>query len=177
MDLRLIHVGQKPPEDVNCVVEIPMDSDPVKYEAGKISSAMFVDRFLHTPMRYPHNYGFIPHTLSEDGDPIDVMLLARVPLAVGSVCRFNPVGVFLMEDEKGMDEKIIAVPHPDLNPYYHGIKEYTELPKPELGKIENFFQHYKDLEKNRWVKVLGWNDSDFAKKLIMEGIKRAGTPL
>ncbi|MGD9638634.1 MAG: inorganic diphosphatase [Alphaproteobacteria bacterium] len=173
MDIRMIPVGRKPPEDINAVIEIPMNSDPIKYELSKKSSAMFVDRFLHTPMRYPDNYGFIPNTLSEDGDPIDVIVMTRIPVAVGSVIRSCPVGVFLMEDEKGRDEKIITVPHPSLNPYYKDIKSYTELPEMDIQKIENFFSHYKDLEKGKWVNVLGWQDAEAAKKLILEGIERA----
>ena len=169
----MIPVGRKPPEDINAVIEIPMNSDPIKYEICKKSSAMFVDRFLHTPMRYPDNYGFIPNTLSEDGDPIDILVLAQIPVAVGSVIRACPVGVFLMEDEKGKDEKIIAVPHPALNPFYQGISDYSQLPKMVLDRIENFFSHYKELEKDKWVKVVGWKDAVAAKQMILDGIDRA----
>jgi inorganic pyrophosphatase len=172
MDLRKVKLGKNPPEDFNVVIEIPMNGEPVKYELSKNSSALVVDRFMNTPMRYPHNYGFIPHTLSEDGDPVDVMVVSRVPLAVGSVVRCVAIGVMLMEDEHGKDEKIIAIPHPDLRPFYTNVNEYTDLPKSELDIIEQFFAHYKDLEDGKWVKIEGWRDSKEAKKLILEGIER-----
>ena len=174
MDLRMVKVGKNPPEDINVVVEIPMNGEPVKYELAKKSSALYVDRFMHTPMRYPNNYGFIPHTLSEDGDPIDVMIVARVPITVGAVVRCVPIGVLLMEDEHGKDEKIIAIPHPDLKPFYQNITNYKELPKTELDIMEQFFTHYKDLEDGKFVKVGGWGDAELAKKLIKESISRYG---
>lgn len=174
MDIRFISVGVNPPEDVHAIIEIPMRGDPVKYEADKKSGAMFVDRFLNTPMRYPYNYGFVPNTLSKDGDPIDIMVISRVPVASGAVIRSRPVGVFVMEDEHGEDEKIIAVPADDVDPYYADIRDITDLPQLDKDQIEHFFSHYKDMEKGKWVKALGWENAQTAKEFIKDAIKRAG---
>lgn len=173
MDIKKIPIGKNPPNDVNVIVEIPVKGDPVKYEVCKESGAMFVDRFLHTAMYYPTNYGFIPHTLSDDGDPVDVMVVGRTPVAVGSVMRSRPIGVLLMEDEGGHDEKILAVPHPKLHPFYDDVKSYEDLPKILIQQIEHFFAHYKDLEEGKWVKVTGWRGPDVAAQLIEEAIARA----
>ncbi len=173
MDIKKIPIGKNPPEDVNVIVEIPLKGDPVKYEICKESGAMFVDRFLHTAMYYPTNYGFIPHTLSEDGDPVDVMVVGRHGVAVGAVMRSRPVGVLLMEDEAGQDEKILAVPHPKLHPFYDDVSSYSDLPRTLLEQIEHFFAHYKDLEPGKWVKVLGWGGPEKAAEVIREGIERA----
>lgn len=174
MNLDLIPIGNDPPHDINVIIEIPLRGEPVKYEVDKASGAMFVDRFMHTAMHYPVNYGFVPHTLSQDGDPVDVMVVARHSLAVGSVLRARPVGVLLMEDEGGMDEKILSVPHPKLHPFYDDVQNYTDLPPILIEQIEHFFAHYKDLEKNKWVKVLGWGGADEARRLVQEAIDRAG---
>ena len=173
MDINKIPTGKNPPVDLNVIIEIPQNADPVKYEVDKESGAVFVDRFVHTPMFYPVNYGFVPHTLSEDGDPVDVMVLAPFPVVVGSVLRARPIGVLLMEDESGRDEKILAVPHTKMHPYYDHITDYSQLPPIQLHQIEHFFTHYKDLEKGKWVKVTGWADAKEAEKLVVEGIARA----
>ena len=146
---------------------------PVKYELNKESGALFVDRFLHTAMYYPGNYGFIPHTLSLDGDPCDVLLVAPVPLVPGAVVRCRPVGALLMEDQAGQDEKILALPVDELHPFYHGVNSYRDLPQILRDQIAHFFTHYKDLEKDKWSDIGKWVDVDGAERLIMEGIERA----
>jgi inorganic pyrophosphatase len=148
-----------------------MGSEPIKYEMDKASGAIFVDRFLHTAMTYPCNYGFVPHTLSGDGDPCDVLVVGRRPLMPGCVLGVRPVGVLIMEDEAGRDEKILAVPATRLHPFYNDVKSYTDLPEIMREQIAHFFQHYKDLEKNKWVKVLGWENADRAAEIILEGIR------
>ncbi|OJX81800.1 inorganic diphosphatase [Magnetospirillum sp. 64-120] len=173
MDIKKIPIGKNPPTDINVIIEIPLRGEPVKYEICKDSGAMFVDRFLHTAMYYPTNYGFIPHTLSEDGDPVDVMVVGKHGVAVGSVMRCRPIGVLLMEDESGQDEKILAVPHPKLHPYYDDVKSYEDLPSVLIQQIEHFFAHYKDLEAGKWVKCLGWKGPEEAGAIIEEGIKKA----
>jgi inorganic pyrophosphatase len=172
MDVSKIPAGRNPPDEINAVIEIPQGGVPVKYELDKVSGALFVNRFLHTAMYYPANYGFIPNTLSEDGDPSDVMVLTQVAVAPGAVIRCRPVGALLMEDEHGIDEKILAVPVDELNPYFDGIADYTDLPKIMLDQIDHFFRHYKELEKGKWVKVTGWADREAARKLIVEAIDR-----
>lgn len=159
-------------EDINVLIEISQDSAPVKYEFDKIREVMFVDRFLNVAMHYPCNYGFIPHTLSGDGDPVDVLVLSSYPVAVGCVMRARPVGVLLMEDEKGQDEKIIAVPHCSLDKSYHEIRNIGDVAQGMLKKIEHFFKAYKELEEGKWVKILGWGDVREAQRLIQEGIDR-----
>lgn len=171
MDVSKIKVGQDAPHDINVIIEVPLGGEPIKYEMDKDSGAMFVDRFLYTSMRYPCNYGFIPHTLSDDGDPTDVLVVGQRALMPGAVIRARPVGVLLMEDEAGFDEKIIAVPHQKLTPYYDNIKSYKDLPQVLQDRIPHFFEHYKDLEKNKWVKILGWADRKKAEELIIAGIK------
>jgi inorganic pyrophosphatase len=173
MDLKLIPAGRNPPKDVNAVIEIPLGGVPVKYEFDKKSGALFVDRFLHTAMFYPGNYGFIPHTLSHDSDPCDVLVISQVPVVSGAVIRCRPVGALLTEDEAGNDEKILVVPVDDLHPFYMGIANYKDLPNVMCEQIAHFFQHYKDLEKGKWVEVVKWLDADGAERLIMDGIKRA----
>jgi inorganic pyrophosphatase len=176
MELKNIPVGKHPPYDVNVVIEIPLGGAPIKYEVDKASGAMFVDRFLHTSMHYPANYGFIPHTLSEDGDPVDVMVVSQIGVSVGVVMRSRPIGVLLMEDESGKDEKILAVPHSKLHPFYDDVQSYTDLPVILLQQIEHFFAHYKDLEPGKWVKVTGWGDATQAAKIIQEGIDKVQKP-
>lgn len=172
MDITKIPVGADVPNEVNVIIEVPLGGEPIKYEIDKASGAMFVDRFLYTPMRYPTNYGFIPGTLSGDGDPVDVLCIGRRPLIPGCVLRVKPVGVLMMEDQAGIDEKIIAVPVPRLTAFYGGIDEYTDLPAIQLAQIEHFFTHYKDLEPGKWTKLGGWHDAAFAKNLIIEGVER-----
>ncbi len=175
MDLTKITTGKAVPDEVNVLIENPMGGAPVKYELDKESGIMFVDRFLHTAMFYPGNYGFIPHTLSGDGDPVDVLVVGRLPVMPGCVMRVRPVGVMLMEDEAGVDEKIIGVPVTKLHPYHAHIENYTDLPEIEREVIEHFFEHYKDLEKGKWVKTQRWGDAKEAKALILEGVARAKT--
>ena len=172
MDINKISIGKNAPEEVNVIIENPLGGLPVKYEIDKESGAMVVDRFLHTSMFYPGNYGFIPHTLSGDGDPVDVLVVGRVAVMAGAVMLVRPVGVLLMEDDAGIDEKIIAVPANKLHPYHADVEEYTDLREINRQAIEHFFKHYKDLEKGKWSKVLGWDDKAKAKQLILEGIER-----
>ncbi len=171
MDLSKIAPGENPPEDVNVVIEVPLGEEPIKYEIDKASGAMFVDRFLYTSMRYPCNYGFIPGTLADDGDPVDVMVYGSRPLVPGAVVAGRPVGVLMMEDEAGIDEKILAVPSPRLTRYYDKIIEHTDMPDILLERISHFFAHYKDMEPDKWVKILDWRDSAEAKSLIVKGLE------
>lgn len=173
MDVSKISAGVNPPHDIHVVIEIPMGGHPVKYELDKDSGALFVDRFVHTSMVYPSNYGFIPHTLSEDGDPCDVLVLTSFPVVHGSVVRSRPIGAMLMEDESGLDEKIIAVPVDKLDPFYSNIQSYQDLPIILRDRIEHFFKHYKDLEKGKWVKIIGWVDREEAEGLVKKGIEVA----
>ncbi|HYD99248.1 MAG TPA: inorganic diphosphatase [Alphaproteobacteria bacterium] len=170
MDISKIPPGKNPPWDVNVIIEVPIGGDPVKYEMDKESGALYVDRFLHTAMHYPCNYGFIPHTLSGDGDPCDVLAVGRRPIIPGAVLRCRPIGVLYMEDEGGLDEKILAVPVDKLHPFYSDVKSYEDLPPILTEQIAHFFAHYKDLEKNKWVKIKGWGGPDAAAQAIMDGI-------
>ncbi|MBA4220465.1 MAG: inorganic diphosphatase [Bosea sp.] len=173
MRLDAIAIGKNPPEEVNVVIEVAIGGEPIKYEMDKEAGTLFVDRFLYTPMRYPGNYGFIPHTLSEDGDPCDVLVANTRPLVPGSYIAVRPIGVMMMEDEGGGDEKIIAVPVPKLTKRYENVTNYTDLPQITLDQIQHFFEHYKDLEPGKWVKLTGWGDAAKAKQLIVEAIERA----
>ena len=173
MILSKITAGENPPEEVNVLIEVPLGGEPIKYEIDKESGAMFVDRFLYTATHYPCNYGFIPNTLSEDGDPVDVMVYGSRALVPGAVVAARPVGVLMMEDEAGIDEKILAVPSQRLTKYYDQINDYTDLPDIVMDRISHFFEQYKALEPNKWVKVTGWEGIDEAKRLILEGIERA----
>jgi inorganic pyrophosphatase len=173
MDISKISVGKDLPNQVNVIIEVPMNSNPVKYEMDKDSGAIFVDRFLATPMYYPCNYGFIPHTLSEDGDPCDVLVVSDFAIISGAVIAVKPIGVLIMEDEKGMDEKIIAVPASKLNSQFEKIESCDQLPPNLLAQIGHFFERYKDLEKGKWVKIKGFEDAKKAKELILESFKRA----
>ena len=172
MRIDQIPIGVNPPKDVNVVIECPLGGEPVKYELDKASGALFVDRILHTAMRYPTNYGFIPHTLAEDGDPIDALVVARTPFIPGCISRVRPVGVMLMEDDKGGDAKLLCVSVHDVHPYYDTVSEYTDLPDILLQQIEHFFTHYKDLEPGKWTKFQGWADKATAERLILESIAR-----
>jgi inorganic pyrophosphatase len=174
MNLEKIAIGKNPPEDINVIIEVPIGDEPIKYELDKDSGALFVDRFLFTPMRYPGNYGFVPHTLSEDGDPADVIIANTRPLMPGSVINCRPIGVLVMEDESGGDEKILAVPSSKLTQRYDHVKDHTDLPDITLKQIEHFFSHYKDLEPNKWVKIVGWEGSETAKKMLKDAVERAG---
>ncbi len=173
MDLSKIPPGVNPPSDVNVVIEVPLGGDPIKYEIDKASGAMFVDRFLYTDMRYPCNYGFIPATLADDGDPVDVMVVGNRPLVPGAVVGARPIGVLVMEDEAGMDEKILAVPSDRLTRYYSNIIEYSDLPEILIQRISHFFDHYKDLEPDKWVKLVGWRSREDAEALIIKGMEAA----
>ena len=173
MDLSKIPPGVNPPTDINVVIEVPLGGDAIKYEIDKASGAMFVDRFLYTDMRYPCNYGFIPATLADDGDPVDVMVVGNRPLFPGAVVAARPIGVLVMEDEAGMDEKILAVPADRLTRYYKDIHEYSDLPEILIERISHFFDHYKDLEPDKWVKLVGWRGCDEAESLIKAGIDAA----
>ena len=171
MDMSKIPAGENPPSDINVIIEVPLGGEPIKYELDKDSGAMFVDRFLYTSMRYPCNYGFIPHTLSQDGDPADVMVYGNRALMPGSVVRARPIGVLIMEDEAGIDEKILAVPHNKLTRFYDKIKTHEDMPEIMLERIFHFFNHYKDLEPNKWVKFIGWESKKKAEEIIQASIK------
>jgi inorganic pyrophosphatase len=173
MRIDAISIGRNPPEDVNVIVEVAIGGEPIKYEMDKEAGTLVVDRFLYTPMRYPGNYGFVPHTLSDDGDPIDVLVANTRPIIPGAVINVRPVGVLKMQDESGGDEKIIAVPSPKLTQRYVNVHNYTDMPSITLEQIQHFFEHYKDLEPGKWVKLLGWGDATEAKSLIIEAIARA----
>ncbi|MCZ8184964.1 MAG: inorganic diphosphatase [Beijerinckiaceae bacterium] len=173
MRLDAIAIGKNPPHDINVVVEVPIGGEPIKYEMDKEAGTLVVDRFLYTPMRYPGNYGFVPHTLSEDGDPIDVLIANTRPIIPGAVINVKPIGVLRMEDDGGGDEKIIAVPSPKLTQRYAKVENYSDLPEITWKQIEHFFLHYKDLEPGKWVKLLGWGDAAEARRLIVEAIERA----
>jgi inorganic pyrophosphatase len=172
MRIDAIPTGNKPPYDVNVIVEVPIGGEPIKYEMDKASGALFVDRFLYTPMHYPGNYGFVPHTLSADGDPIDVLVCNTRAIFPGAVINCRPVGVLVMEDDGGGDEKIIAVPSTKLTRRYEKIQNYFDLPEITIKQIEHFFAHYKDLEPGKWVKIKSWGSCDEAQRLITEAIER-----
>jgi inorganic pyrophosphatase len=158
---------------VNVIIEVAIGGEPIKYEMHKEAGTLFVDRFLHTPMRYPGNYGFVPHTLSDDGDPLDVLVANTRPIVPGAFINVRPVGVLKMEDDGGIDEKIIAVPSAKLTKRYVNVANYTDLPQITIEQIRHFFEHYKDLEPGKWVKVLGWGDAAEARRFIAEAIERA----
>ena len=172
MSLNAVPAGKNLPDEVNVIIEIPAHSDPVKYEVDKESGAIFVDRFMATCMHYPTNYGYVPHTLSLDGDPVDVLVITPFPLMAGSVIRCRPVGVLKMTDESGEDAKVMAVPADKLSTIYRGITEIDQIPELTKHQIEHFFEHYKDLEPNKWVKIEGWFGSEEAKAEILDSVKR-----
>jgi len=173
MDLKNIPAGRALPEDIHVVIEIPQGSS-IKYEVDKASGAVFVDRFLFTSMHYPLNYGFIPNTLSDDGDPTDVLVLAPQAVVPGVVLRARPVAVLLMEDESGVDAKIVAVPHGKLAVGYEHIRDLPDLPDSLRDQIRHFFEHYKDLEPGKWVKLKDWADAAEARRIIGADARRAG---
>lgn len=173
MDLSKIPVGENPPYDVNALIEIPQGGEPVKYEIDKESGAIFVDRFLHTAMYYPGNYGFIPHTLGDDGDPLDILVVGPTPVVPGAVIRCRPVGALIMTDEAGGDEKVLAVPVDQLHPFWRGVESWRSLPVILVEQVAHFFAHYKDLEKGKSVKVSHWADPDETFEMIRRSIEAA----
>jgi inorganic pyrophosphatase len=172
MGLDRVASGKNLPEDFNVIIEIPMNADPIKYEVDKETGTMMVDRFLLTTMRYPCNYGYIPHTLARDGDPADVLVMTPFPLQIGVVIRCRAIGMLEMDDESGGDAKVLALPVDKLYPPYRGIKSYADLPAEDLGRIQHFFEHYKDLDQGKWVKVKGWVGVEAAHKEILSSVTR-----
>jgi inorganic pyrophosphatase len=172
MSFDRVPAGKDVPNDFNVVIEIPMHGDPIKYEVDKETGAVFVDRFMSTAMHYPCNYGYIPHTLSDDGDPVDVLVISPVPLITGVVVRCRPVGMLKMEDEAGIDAKLLAVPIDKLCNLYRAIQSPRDLPELQLSQISHFFEHYKDLEPGKWVKISGWVGAEEAKEEILQGVAR-----
>lgn len=170
MSLQAIPTGKNPPEEVNVIIEIPQGGDPIKYEVDKDTGALFVDRILGTSMRYPCNYGYVPNTLCGDGDPIDVLVLMPMPLQAGCVVKCRPIGVLNMTDESGEDAKLLAVPVTKTSPLYADVQSYKDVPEIQIKQIAHFFEHYKDLEAGKWVKVEGWQDADAAKQAIVDAI-------
>ena len=174
MNFDNVPAGKELPNDINVVIEIPANHDPIKYEIDKDSHAVFVDRFMATPMFYPANYGYIPHTLSEDGDPLDVLVVTPYPVVPGSVIRCRPVGILNMSDEAGKDAKLLAVPHDKLTTIYKDVQEAKDLPPLLIQQIEHFFENYKDLEKGKWVKVDGWDNAEAARAEITKAVEAYG---
>ena len=172
MRIDAIEIGKNPPEDINVIIEVPIGGEPIKYELDKASGTLVVDRFLYTSMRYPGNYGFVPHTLSDDGDPIDVVVINTRAIVPGAIINCRPIGVLHMQDEAGHDEKIVAVPSHKLTKRYDSVKNYSDLPQITLDQIQHFFEHYKDLEPGKWVKVVNWGDAADAKQFILDAIER-----
>ena len=173
MRIEAISCGNNPPEDINVIIEVPIGGEPIKYELDKESGALVVDRFLYTPMRYPGNYGFVPHTLSEDGDPIDVLVCNTRAIFPGAVMNCRPVGVLVMEDDGGEDEKVIAVPNSKISKRYETITNYSDMPQITLDQIQHFFEHYKDLEPGKWVNIKHWGDAREAHDFINAAVNRA----
>jgi inorganic pyrophosphatase len=173
MIIDAVPIGDNPPRDVNVIIEVSVGGQPIKYEMHKESGTLVVDRFLYTPMSYPGNYGFVPHTLAEDGDPIDVLVCNTRPLLPACVINVRPIGALMMEDDAGIDEKIIAVPSSHLTKRYEGIDHFSDLPDITLQQIQHFFEHYKDLEPGKWVKIGDWMDADAARQMIADAIARA----
>lgn len=175
MDISKIPAGINLPEDFNVIIEIPANAAPIKYEHDKASGAIFVDRLMGTSMSYPLNYGYVPHTLSGDGDPVDVLVATPFPLLPGVVVRSRPIGLLRMEDESGVDAKVLAVPVPKLTVLYDDVKSYTDMPLLLINQVAHFFEHYKDLEKGKWVKIIGWEGADAARTEILDGVAAYGT--
>ncbi len=173
MRIDTIAIGPDPPEDINVVIEVPVGGEPIKYELDKDAGTLVVDRFLYTPMRYPGNYGFVPHTLSGDGDPVDVLVCNTRALIPGCIINVRPIGVLVMEDEAGTDEKVIAVPSAKLTRRYERVVSVRDLPTITVEQIEHFFAHYKDLEGGKWVKIVEWGDEHAARRMIRESVERA----
>lgn len=175
MNIDAIPTGKNPPDDFNVIIEVPLGGEPIKYEIDKASGALFVDRFLYTPMRYPGNYGFIPHTLCGDGDPLDVLIMNSRPVVPGCVVRCRPFGVLVMEDDAGMDEKILAVPAHKLTAMYDKINDLGDMQEIQVERVKHFFTHYKDLEPGKWAKISHVGGVEEARKVILESIERAKT--
>ena len=173
MRIDAVPIGTNPPEDVNVIIEVSVGGEPIKYEMDKDAGAMYVDRFLYTPMRYPGNYGFVPHTLCGDGDPVDVIVANQRPIVPGAIINCRPIGVLFMEDEAGADEKLIAIPSSRLTKRYDNVAHIEDLPSITVDQIKHFFEHYKDLEPGKWVKITGFGGPDDAKRIILESIERA----
>lgn len=172
MRIDAVSIGKNPPHEVNVIVEVPIGGEPIKYELDKASGTLVVDRFLYTSMRYPGNYGFVPHTLSDDGDPVDVLVANTRAIVPGAIIAVRPVGVLIMEDEAGQDEKIIAVPTSKLTRRYDGVKTISDMPDITLKQIEHFFAHYKDLEPGKWVKIVRWGDAEEALQMVSAAIEK-----
>ena len=177
MGLSKVPAGKSLPDNFNVIIEIPAQGAPIKYEVDKESGAVFVDRFLSTAMHYPCNYGYIPHTLSDDGDPVDVLVVTPIPLPTGVVIHCRPLGMLKMEDEAGIDFKLLAVPVDKLTQTYRNVKSYEDMPEILLKQIAHFFEHYKDLEPNKWVRVGSWCSVDEARAEILQGVKNYHTAL
>lgn len=175
MNIDAIAIGKNPPDDLNVIIEVPLGGEPIKYEIDKASGALFVDRFLYTPMRYPGNYGFIPHTLCGDGDPLDVLVMNSRPLVPGAVVRSRPIGVLFMEDDGGQDEKILAVPVHKLTAMYDKVHDIGDIQDIQVERVKHFFTHYKDLEPGKWAKISHVGDATEAKRVILDSIERAKT--
>ena len=173
MNIDAIPIGKNPPDDLNVIIEVPLGGEPIKYEIDKASGALFVDRFLYTPMRYPGNYGFVPHTLCGDGDALDVIVMNSRPLVPGAVVRCRPFGVLFMEDDGGKDEKILAVPVSKLTKMYDGIKDVSDMQEIQLDRVKHFFTHYKDLEPGKWAKIEHIGNVEEARRVILESIELA----
>lgn len=173
MRIEQIPIGDNPPHDLNVIIEVPLGGEPVKYELDKDSGTLFVDRILYTAMRYPGNYGFVPHTLSGDGDPIDVLIANQRPLLSGAVINCRPVGVLFMKDEAGEDEKIIAVPSEKVSAMFNHISNFRDLPEIQRRQFAHFFGHYKDLEDGKWVEIVRWGDAAEAREVILKSIENA----
>ncbi|MBS0232301.1 MAG: inorganic diphosphatase [Proteobacteria bacterium] len=172
MEANAIAIGRNPPQDINVVIEVPFGGEPVKYEMDKASGRIFVDRILYTAMRYPGNYGFVPQTLAQDGDPIDVLIVGHQQIVPGAVMNCRPLGVLLMQDEAGPDEKILAVPSDKVSSMYRGVEECRDLPEIQLRQISHFFERYKELEDSKWVKIERWGGADEARALILAAVER-----
>ena len=175
MFIDAISIGNEPPNDINVIIEVSLGGQPIKYELDKEAGILVVDRFLHTPMTYPGNYGFVPHTLSEDGDPIDVLVCNTRELIPGCVINVRPIGALMMEDDSGKDEKIIAVSSPHLTKRYDRVNDISDLPEITLKQIQHFFEHYKDLEPGKWVHVGVWKNADVARQMVIDAIERGNT--
>jgi inorganic pyrophosphatase len=173
MNIDAIPIGKNPPDDLNVIIEVPLGGEPIKYEIDKASGALFVDRFLYTPMRYPGNYGFIPHTLCGDGDPLDVIVLNSRPLVPGAVVRCRPIGVLYMEDDGGKDEKILAVPVHKLTAMYDGIHDISDMQPIQLERVKHFFTHYKDLEPDKWARLANVGNVEEARQVVLASIEAA----
>lgn len=171
MSLNLVPSGKNLPEEINVIIEIPLNADPIKYEVDKDSGAIFVDRMLGTAMHYPCNYGYVPHTLCGDGDPVDVLVIMPLPLIPGSVVKCRPIGVLKMTDEGGEDAKLVAVPVDKITPLYKHVESVRDLPEITLNQISHFFEHYKDLEAGKWVKIEGWEGPEAARQEILDSVK------